>query len=249
MKTNALRRKASRIRNCARLVVPLDSLNPWDWSEHTLRVLAVLGTVGAVIVAVSLATLRGVWRSYHSWSRRPQLTLAFDPKTDFVKELVQFTPGARKYAAIYARLRVWNETGRRAAQGVQVLVTEIVPVRHSENIAKEGWRTETLRNFGALGWTHSDPPGLTLGPGATRTVDFGSITDTNDPVFTLGIPANVKPVSGFDRLPAGRYEVTLSVVGQNFNAKRWKLTVDYDGMWVMANPPQDHLKISVPQPA
>ncbi len=99
-----------------------------------------------------------------------------------------------------------------------------------------------------LSWTHADPPDLTIGPGAMRTVDLGRIEGDNDPYFTLGLP--VIPASRIDRMPAGRYLLTLLLVGHNFDASGWELDLDYDGEWKPhVATPQDHLTITKPRRA
>jgi hypothetical protein len=215
---------------------------PWDWSEHTLRVLTALGTAGAVVVAVGLAISRGAWSALRRRVTRPALSIAYDPDIDLTEEMVRFTEGSRAYRATYVRLRIANRSGRRAAEGVEVLLSEVIPKVQADGFMPDAWRREAIRHLGTLGWTSSQPPGLTIGPGVTRTVDLGMVTDTNDLVFTLGV--TVIPVSGLHRLAPGLYRVNLALVGRNFDGQRWTLLLRYDGTWVGGQPPREHLDIT-----
>jgi hypothetical protein len=173
-----------------------------DWTPHTLAVLAALGTVGAVVIAV----LGGLLHRFLAWMglrrSRPSVSLSFDPQHDLGREAVQLGGEEPLYPALYARIRVENEPGRRAATGVEVIPSEIVPLDPSPNIDAKDWRRDTIRSFGPLGWTHTDPPALTLGPGAVRTVDLGLVIDApGETTFRLGL--KVQPASGLQNLPPG----------------------------------------------
>jgi hypothetical protein len=171
------------------------------------------------------------------------VSLSFDPQHDLGREAVQLGGEGPLYPALYARIRVENEPGRRAATGVEVIPSEIVPLDPSPNIDAKDWRRDTIRSFGPLGWTHTDPPALTLGPGAVRTVDLGLTVDApGETTFRLGL--KVQPASGLQNLPPGRYEITLTVAAANVDAQRWKLMLDYDGMWLSSERAGDHLKVT-----
>ncbi|MDX6439831.1 MAG: hypothetical protein QOF45_2414 [Gaiellaceae bacterium] len=176
--------------------------------------------------------------------------LGYEPETCLQLEAVISSVGARERPAAYARLRVTNKLGRNAAEGVQVLVASLEPLEKAAKIADDKWRSGIMWNVGSLGWTHADPPDLTIGPGAMRTVDLGRIEGADDPYFTLGLPDQQRPASRVDRMPAGRYRLRLAVVGHNFDARLWELELDYDGGWIpQADEPFVHLKISAPRPA
>lgn len=220
------------------------SLNPWDWSDHTLDVMVVVGTVGAVLVAI----FAGLLSRFLAWvgerRSRPSVTLKYDPEIDLAPEGVQFTQQFGKtYAAIYARLRAENASDGRAAEGVEVVVSQIEPLEPSENIDPKDWNDQTIRSFGSLGWSSVVSPSLTLGPGATRLVDLGWIVDVSgDHTFHLGL--KVQPASGRQDLAPGRYRLVLTVSAENVNAERWGLDLEYDGVWMNGQPPEDHIKIT-----
>ena len=222
----------------------IGSLNPWDWSGHTLDVMIVLGTVGAVVVAV----LAGLLRRFLAWigerRSRPSVTLKFDPETDLAPEGVQFTQQfGQTYDAIYARLRAENASDGRAAEQVEVVVSEIEPLEPSENIDPKDWSERIIRSFGSLGWSSVESPSLTLGPGASRLIDLGWIIDVHgDCTFHMGL--KVQPASGIQNLAPGRYRLVLTVSAENVNARRWGLDLEYDGVWTKSQPPEDHLKIT-----
>jgi hypothetical protein len=231
----------------------IGSLIP-TWTHHTLEVLTAVGTVGAVIVAVFGALSRAVWRSLREKRTRPVVRLDYEPETGLQEEALVTVisgPGGTVQSlprpAAFARLRVINKIGHRAAEGVQVLLSSPEPIEKAAVIADDKWRSRTVWSVGALGWTHADPPDLTIGPGAMRTVDLGRIEGAGDPFFTLGLPDAQRPASGIDRMPAGRYRLTLLVVGHNFDATLWELHLDYDGAWTPhATPPAASLKITNP---
>jgi hypothetical protein len=80
-----------------------------------------------------------------------------------------------------------------------------------------------------------------------RTVDLGRIEGAQDPYFVLGLPDALRPASGIDRMPAGRYRMTLVLVGHNFDAIAWELELDYDGAWRPGTSPADSLTITKPK--
>jgi hypothetical protein len=172
-----------------------DWADPFEWSEHTLRVLTAIGTVGAVIVALVLTVGAGAVRALRERRRRPDLSITHDRERDVSRETarvrVQSQQGLEEVRrdAVYLRLAVTNETGKHAAEGVEVLVAELEPLQPSEAIDPVHWDDNVRFNVGQLGWTHAEPFGLRLGPGARRTVDLGYVVD--DPelgtTFALGL--------------------------------------------------------------
>ena len=106
--------------------------------------------------------------------------------------------------------------------------------------------TDTRDNLGPLGWTHSSPPELTIGPGGSRTVDLGHVIDSAKHVyFTLLMPS--APLSGVQYLVPGSYRVSVAVVAHNVDASRYELDVTWDGQWTGDRPLSEHLTVTTPQ--
>jgi hypothetical protein len=122
----------------------------------------------------------------------------------------------------------------------------VLPLQKAEALTEDSWRTKPITNLGPLGWTTSSPPELTLGPGASRTVDLGHTSDADAYVFTLGMP--IVPATGVHRLPAGLYEIRLAIFGLNIDAQQWSLRLNYDGLWIGGasadSDTPEHLKIT-----
>jgi hypothetical protein len=77
----------------------------------------------------------------------------------------------------------------------------------------------------------SNPPELTLGPGATRTVDLGYLVDAQDHhSFTIAMPT--RPFSGIQHLPPGEYRFRLAVVANKFNLESYEIELTFDGLWL-----------------
>jgi hypothetical protein len=221
---------------------------PWEWTEHSLRVLTALGTAGAVIVAIVLALARWVFDA----GNRPRLILTHDPTTDQAEETAgvpmfgfpgqtMTTPATMNTPAAYLRLGVSNKRGRRAASGVEVLVVRVEALEQDQIGEKKTVWEGPVSNLGLLGWTHIDPPGLTIGPGIRRTVDLGRQL-TEHPYFTLGV---VPPPRGEkQKLTPGTYRLTLAAGGANTDAQHYALTLWFDGRWKMSESVGDHMKIT-----
>jgi hypothetical protein len=240
----------------AAILVAADAFHwaqPWEWTEHTLRVLTALGTAGAVIVAVGLALTRWVF----GIGKRPRLTLSHDPTTDVSQEQVGMPMlGVGREITIntpagYLRLGVSNRRGRHAASGVEVLVIRVEAIEQREvsgNVTvweggsgeREPWKGPAS-NLGRLAWTHVDPPELTIGPGIRRTVDLGYAV-TTIPRFRLAVsppPLNRSHAT----LSPGTYRLTLAVGGANADAQHYALTLWFDGDWEDGKPVADHMAL------
>jgi hypothetical protein len=229
---------------------------PTEWSQHTLDVLTAVGTVGAVIVALLLAAGTGLARSVRERRCRPRLSLAHDPSMDVSLEKVRvrvaqkglIPPVEEQYPALYLRLAVSNAVGRQAAEGVEVLLTELEPLRPSEVISVSDWDSTHRFNVGQLGWTHAAPAELRLGPGARRTVDLGYVVDHSDLGTSFHLGLTVIPESRVDQLPAGRYRVRLALVSANSNARFYELELYHRGTWMAGEPEDPPAIVTGPQP-
>ena len=211
-------------------------LNPWSWSEHTLRVLTALGTTAAVIALVVLETAKGSVRSYREWRRRPVLTLTHDPDVDLTRE-VAGSPRERTTPAAYVRLGVENQRGRHAARAVEVTVKKVERV----DAGAPGSDLPTY-NMGPLGWTHRDPLLNQLGPGVRQTVALGALQgDTSLFHVGLGVPV---PLSGVDLLERGTYQFVLTVSAENVDARDWALELWHHGQPLAPNQVRDHVKVT-----
>jgi len=230
--------------------VNLATLNPADWTKHTLDVLTAIGTVGAVIVALAIAVGGGAFRGIRGWKRRPLPRLTFDPHADIRRETVTVRGKAQMVPSPWVRLGVYNPPDRRAAEDVEVLVAAIraisPPAGVEDEWIGEGW---TSRNYGPLGWTHVSPPSLRIGPGASRTVDLGCLISRHHDGasgggierFMLGLP--VRPLSMVDQLHPGSYDITLAITGSNFNARYFRIPFEFDGEWTPMEADEGQLKI------
>jgi hypothetical protein len=176
-------------------LVAASSLTDW---------LTALGTIGAVIVAVSLQW----WISWSEKRRAPVLTLA---KDELWKETTSGWPSLR--------LAVRNASGKRAAEDVQVSVDRVSEAN--------GAITRNLPNI-SLRWTNlTEGPAVTIPAGASRYVDVGSFIDGPAhghhaaPVLALATP-----VGGF-RVMQPPVVVDLTVTATNCDARRWHVSITF----------------------
>jgi hypothetical protein len=217
-----------------------DLLNPLSWSEHTLRVLTALGTVGAVIALVVVETTKGALGRWREWRRRPVLTLTHNPQVDVAREVIATaTSGLLRPTrpTAYARLGVENAPGRRAAPAVEVVVKKVERV----DAGAPGSDPPT-HDMGPLGWTHRDPLLNQLGPGARRTVVLGALPSGGT---TLQVGLGIgPPLSGVDVLQPGTYRFVLTVSAENVDARDWIVELWHDGQFAPASRVPDHVKIT-----
>jgi hypothetical protein len=216
----------------------LTALSPWNWSKHTLDVLTAIGTVGAVVVALSLTLIRWTWRAATARRRRPRPCLLFDPATNINSEKVPLDGSERRETtllAAYVRLTVRNPPRSDAAQAVQVLITRVERTSQPDPDVPPENDYEPHENLGPLPWTHSAETTLILGPGASRTIDLGFLVEREQTDwFSLALPT--KPVSGVQYLPPGAYRLQLAVVGANFAAKSYEVSLWHNGPWTSERP-------------
>lgn len=224
----------------------VSELWPWDWSGHTLDVLTAIGTVGAVVATLILTSFGGVLGRFREWRRRPRLQLSFDAATNINREAVSFDGGQVAHEAAYVRLTVQNEMGRLPAHGVEVLILGVTTLSETTDFTVHQRAYDERHNLGPLPWTHTNPPDLTLGPGASRTVDLGYVVDAQDQHnFTLSMPT--APFSGVQYLAPGSYRLRLAVVANNVDAENYEMQLTYDGLWLSDLSIGDHLHVDAPR--
>jgi hypothetical protein len=219
----------------------MDFLDPWSWSEHTLRVLTALGTTGAVIALVLVETTKGLRRAWAEHRRRPELTLAHDSEIDRTSEIgfhPQQPPTAGPMRMVYLRLAVRNKKGRRAADGVEVSIVRVEQLDGHDNDRLPA------HNMGPLTWSHRDPLQSRLGPGAASSAAIGyGFTGVNDLRFfiDLGVPW---PNSRVNILGIGTYRFTLRVTAANADAEDWTITVANAPMTAPDGSPEHTLTVT-----
>jgi hypothetical protein len=199
-------------------------IDPWSWSEHTLRVLTALATAGAVIALVVLELTKGLGGRLREWRTRPELTLSHDPQVDIAREAgphPQQPPTSGHVQMAYVRVAVANAAGRRAASGVEVIV---------KRVEQLGGTTDDRlpsHNMGPLAWTHRDPALNQLGPGVSRTVVLGLMYVGDSRFYVgLGIP---EPNTRVNILGPGAYRFTLTVSALNVDAREWTVDLWFGG--------------------
>ncbi len=171
--------------------------------------------------------------------------LEYDPTLNLNRERRGSASGD-VWDAVYARLVVRNEPKRRAAERVEVVVTKVetIDLRAEFSDGPAAYRNEA-HNLGPLQWTHTDRVELTVGAGASRTVDLGFVENLGGRWwFEVDMPSH--PFSGIQHLWPGEHRLLLTVAGGNFDAKRYELTLEYDGLWTGEPEINEHLKISAP---
>jgi hypothetical protein len=207
--------------------------------------LVAVGTVGAVIVALALAFYTG-WRENR---RRPVLALSYDQDSDLVMETVRTvyaqTLGSLSRPAAYLRFGVSNKLGRLAAQDVQILLADIVPLEYGPGVPDLP-RPINI-SYPALTWTHSldDPTRITLAPGLKRYIDVARVEEGEDSRLELLIhPA---PADERHRLPAGTYRLVFAVAPSNADASFFETIIRFDGRW--AEDINRHVVVAPPRPS
>lgn len=215
----------------ARLIAAsFDWFMPWEWTHDDaieLREwLIAIGTVGAVIVALSLA--RRAERL--AKRRRPRLDLVWSHIFGTTVEAVTYfnhTGAIGSGKATYLRFNVANDHGKDAAEDVELLLWKVTG--HPDG--PDGWGQLLDISFPGLAWTHVGSTRLTLGAGVVRTVDVARAYD--DPpdaelrdVIELAIePA---PADGRHRLKPGTYDLELTLSARNADAQFYWTRIRYD---------------------
>lgn len=183
------------------------------------------GTLGATTVALYVAVFR-------DRRRRPVLSIEeFTPNDKADGQIVGMGPVGHQPTtrAGYARLRVYNEPGKETAEEVQVFVER---VRLDSPSAPD---SEYLGEL-PLAVSGSWPPAvhLNLPPGVARHFDCVHIrkdeVEHGDRIVNL----DVQPVPADDRQKisaAEKIELLVVVTARNANARRYVITVIFDGNW------------------
>jgi hypothetical protein len=204
--------------------------NPNRWSQHTLDLLIVLGTVGAVVLALILALTAWVGRR----RRRPKLRLSHDPRVDRTEEA-----WGNGHHAAFVRLAVTNARGRHAAEETEVLVVALKQIEARRDLYEEtgvaSWADGRRVNFAPLAWTHIfDRTSLTVAPSVRRTVDLGYLTDElygTDPEVRLALAVNPVPKNYLNLIPPGMWEITVAVSARNADAVYYVFKLTFDGLY------------------
>jgi hypothetical protein len=224
-------------------------LDPGQWSDHDLGVLTALGTVGAVVVAVGAGALRSAVAA----RRQPSLSLSFEQRADTAIEdmALTFPDGTTKQdRAAFIRLAVTNHRRRHAAEDVEVLIVglhqlDALRETYGESAVMAWADGSTRLNFAPLGWTHLEPTSVTVGPGVTRTVDFGWQYEYQSLSFYLGVKP--PPLSGLHVLSPGTWKVTFAVSARNADAAHHEMTFQLEGTWGSGQDDVwNHLRVTEP---
>jgi hypothetical protein len=195
----------------ARLAVSsLIAAAPLAWIEGTATVVAALGTVGAVVLALWLQV-------YRAWRRKPSLTMSYsaDPNSGC------WAPVYREgHQALWLRFSVSNATGKDTARDVQVLVTRVeTPSERRE-----------LVPGGPLHWTDLRSPTVDLPAGISRMIDIAQVELPADTQKGTALWLKVSPVPGDTRhrLEPGSYDVELAVTAQGIDADFSTAKLDFE---------------------
>jgi hypothetical protein len=178
-----------------------DPCNVWE-------IVSSVSTLAAVVVAL-------FFPSFQRWWDRPALKVHAELKT----------PDCGLYGGAYY-LRLWiSNTGRQAAEHVQVFAAKLVTVTGGFD-PTESFLPQNLR------WTHADAGQSTfldrVNPGMGRHCDLGEIPQVH------GEPATLKLLleKAIPTLPPGVYRLTVMVAASN--AKPTTATVEFKvgGRWI-----------------
>jgi hypothetical protein len=210
-----------------------------DAWEFLFQLLTVVGTVGAVLVALWLA-LRTDWRERRT---RPMLKLGinfgppdcgFDKQRDvwrgrrggfldgstFEREIVR--------DAYWFRMFVEN-TGRSPAHDVEIILSDMM-VRPAPAMPYQP-HTRFLLSDGV--WTHGADVLPQLLPGARRLLDVGSMMrpmSAGQKAF-FRFQITVVPESGYNVVEPGDYQFTVTVGARNADLQSVVVRLRFDGDW------------------
>lgn len=186
----------------------------------TMDWLGVLGTLGALVVALALGLGLG------DWARRPKLGLHSDRDNPSDRVV---TPDLEGREVGFLRLRVKN-TGRSTARDVQVSVASV-----DQWVETRRWlRTRAELDGRPLKWGGSTQSAVDVPPKAERPVDLLAIT--RDVARQGAIPMSVyiqgdPPASRANDLPPGGWRIRLMLSADNFSAEQYEMRVMFDGTW------------------
>jgi hypothetical protein len=181
-------------------------------------VVAAVGTVGAVVVALFLP----------DWQRaklRPVVTLSFDSITDDIA-LHDRPP----WVGVWIRFRVHNKEGRETVRKVRVVVSKV------ESLTELRIPGDTLA-FRELSWAEISIGELDIPAGMERRVDVVHVDKVRKateagvrpwPGLGLGLAMWPRLYDGRDYLGEGRFLIRLAVAGDNFDASEWETYVSFD---------------------
>jgi hypothetical protein len=226
------------------LTVVVRHIDESTWQSIREWAIAV-GTVGATLMAVYVGVLR-------EWRRRPKLTLLYGGPTAGDAVVVKELPGLT--SAAYVRLRVVAAKRRSAAEDVEVMILRArVPSPTDDvelnpeylpfgDIALDG---QLLAWSNAYGATR-----LTIPPGTHRHLDLVRIVKplrgSTHQIAAAQIQVAPEPADGRHNVKAWRVDLELAVTARNMDARRYRVTVMYDGGWGDEDP-WDHLTVSSPE--
>jgi hypothetical protein len=212
---------------------------PTSGAPLGMQLVQALGTFSAAVVALYIA-LRAESRESR---RQPRLRLLFDADTDdFEVAVGSPTP------THWIRLRVSNQTGRRSAEDVEVIIVDVLPRREA-----------SLSGFTLL-WSNlpeslpSGPPVLasrqTIPPGVARHVDIlcmpaPSPERAEDPPCSLWIQAQPAREDSRHEVLEGTTHVLLAVAARDTDAVYYDVTIEFDGSWVPDDEIKHRLRLSV----
>jgi hypothetical protein len=183
--------------------------------------LSVLGTLGALLVALALGLGLG------DWARRPKLVLHSDRDNPSDRVV---TPDLEGRDVGFLRIRVENR-GRSTARDVQLSVGSVDQWVERTN----RWRRVRPELDGRpLKWGGSAQPILDVPPNVERPVDLLAIT--RDLAHQGAIPMTIfiqgePPANRANDLPPGGWRIRLMLSADNSRAELYEVSVMFDGTW------------------
>lgn len=200
--------------------------NGTSWTD----VLTALGTVGAAVIALVLASWGAISRALF----RPKLDLGLrhgSPDCQII-EVRRIPDNALLWLSLYVRLQVKN-SGNRRARAVQLRITGLQ--RYDDTA---GWRTDADFIPMYLTWANIGGTVLEgLQPGLPQHCDLCRFNQSRYPDFPLleFITEADPHAVGPDRWPTkkrpGRYRATLAVTADNAKTVRRPVELDFTGEW------------------
>jgi hypothetical protein len=200
-------------------MVAVSAFDVREWLIAVGTVVAALGTLAAVVVALALA--QRAERSARR--RRPSLELSFDPTHGIRRELLSYSD--RSGPGAYVRFGVKNAPGKDAAEDVEVLLAEIlVPSFTEDDQAIDV-------SFPGFQWTHTTSTRLTIPAGVVRDIDIARLHELPpDPGLAskLELLMSPPPADGRQFLDGGTYELRLTVSARNADAVTYRTRLTYN---------------------
>jgi hypothetical protein len=183
--------------------------------------LSVVGTFGAIVVALGLGLGLG------DWFLRPKLVLHSDRANPSDRVI---TPDPQGREVGFLRLHVANN-GRTTARNVLVTVTSVSQWLEE---TRTWQRTRAELDGRALKWGGSALATVDVPRRGQRPVDFLEIT--REPAQQGTIPMRIyiqgdAPASHANDLPPGGWRVRLVLSADNVSAEEYEMRVRFDGTW------------------